>query len=131
MSAVPRGKLLGMQVYNPDGTYVGTIQDIALPIGEGEIAVQVLTKWQKAEIVPWSKIGAVGDIAILKEKIEIEAPPAPEAPYPAPPASERKGVMDTITGIFKRKEMCPTCGKPLSYIEQYGRWYCYNCRKYV
>ncbi len=27
--------------------------------------------------------------------------------------------------------ICPTCGKPLSYIQQYQRWYCYNERKYV
>ncbi len=26
---------------------------------------------------------------------------------------------------------CPTCGKPLSYIQQYQRWYCYNEKKYV
>ncbi|NLE04060.1 MAG: hypothetical protein GX638_04550 [Crenarchaeota archaeon] len=26
---------------------------------------------------------------------------------------------------------CPTCGKLLSYIEQYQRWYCYNEQKYV
>jgi len=26
---------------------------------------------------------------------------------------------------------CPTCGNPLSYIEQYQRWYCYNCQKYI
>lgn len=27
--------------------------------------------------------------------------------------------------------MCPTCGKPLTWIPQYRRWYCYNCRKYA
>ena len=26
---------------------------------------------------------------------------------------------------------CLVCGKPLSYIPQYQRWYCYPCRKYV
>jgi len=25
---------------------------------------------------------------------------------------------------------CPTCGKPLTWINEYSRWYCYNCRKY-
>jgi len=25
---------------------------------------------------------------------------------------------------------CPTCGQPLSFVQQYNRWYCYNCRKY-
>jgi hypothetical protein len=26
---------------------------------------------------------------------------------------------------------CPTCGSPLSYIQQYQRWYCYKEQKYV
>lgn len=25
---------------------------------------------------------------------------------------------------------CPTCGSPLSYIQQYNRWYCYKEQKY-
>jgi hypothetical protein len=27
--------------------------------------------------------------------------------------------------------VCPTCGNPLSYIQQYQRWYCYKDKKYV
>ena len=27
-------------------------------------------------------------------------------------------------------QTCPTCHKPLTFIQQYGRWYCYNCEKY-
>jgi hypothetical protein len=27
--------------------------------------------------------------------------------------------------------ICPTCGAPLSYIQQYQRWYCYTEQKYV
>ena len=26
---------------------------------------------------------------------------------------------------------CPSCGKPLTYITQYQRWYCYNCQQYA
>lgn len=29
------------------------------------------------------------------------------------------------------KNSCPTCGSPLNYIEEYKRWYCYNCQKYA
>lgn len=28
-------------------------------------------------------------------------------------------------------QVCPTCGQPLAFIQQYGKWYCYNCKKYV
>lgn len=27
-------------------------------------------------------------------------------------------------------QICPTCGQPMIYVEQYGRWYCSNCKKY-
>jgi hypothetical protein len=27
--------------------------------------------------------------------------------------------------------ICPTCGRPATYIQQYNRWYCYNCGKYL
>ncbi|MEM3397611.1 MAG: PRC-barrel domain-containing protein [Nitrososphaerota archaeon] len=142
MSMVPRGKLIGMQVYNPDGTLVGTVQDIALPLGGGEMGLLLLTRAQTTETIPWSKISAVGDIIILKEKIEVKtmAPevsaqyPIPSTPSmgPTPPKEEKKG-LGVITSVFKRgeKPTCPTCGKPLTYIEQYKRWYCYNCSKYM
>lgn len=142
MSMIPRGKLIGMQVYNPDGTLVGTVQDIALPLGGGEMGILILTKAQTTETIQWSKVSAVGDIIILKEKIEVKAPglesmpqTAPQSWGPSTPAQskeEKKG-FGVITSIFKRgeKPACPTCGKPLTYIEQYKRWYCYNCSKYV
>ncbi len=27
-------------------------------------------------------------------------------------------------------QLCPTCGKSLTYVQQYDRWYCTNCKKY-
>jgi hypothetical protein len=27
-------------------------------------------------------------------------------------------------------QMCPTCGQPLTFVQQYNRWYCANCKKY-
>lgn len=25
---------------------------------------------------------------------------------------------------------CPTCGRPLTFVQQYNRWYCPNCKRY-
>jgi Zn-dependent protease with chaperone function len=33
--------------------------------------------------------------------------------------------------MFVSEPACPTCGYSLSFIQQYERWYCYNCQKYV
>jgi len=42
------------------------------------------------------------------------APTAPPVQPPPPPSS-----------------LCSTCGRPLTYVQQYQRWYCENCKKYV
>jgi len=111
---IPRSKLIGMQVYNPDATLVGTIKDVGLIPGEtGKIVLIVTTKYQRDIEIEWSSVAEVGDIVLLAEKVEITPPTAPaEAP-----AVETK--------------ICPTCGQPATWIEQYKRWYCYNCKKYL
>jgi len=45
---------------------------------------------------------------------QAQSPPPPPPPPPPPQAAQT----------------CPTCGKPLTFIQQYNRWYCYNCKKY-
>ena len=27
-------------------------------------------------------------------------------------------------------QMCPTCDQPMTFVQQYNRWYCPNCKKY-
>ena len=46
------------------------------------------------------------------------AEPEPE-PEPAPAAGEGA------------PPMCSSCGKPTEWIEEYGRYYCYDCDVYV
>jgi hypothetical protein len=36
----------------------------------------------------------------------------------------------TVPTQAQRVSYCSTCGKPLTWIPQYSRWYCYNCLKY-
>ena len=40
----------------------------------------------------------------------------PPPPPPPPPSSPR---------------FCGNCGKPLEFIQQYNRWYCRNCQRYI
>ncbi len=49
-----------------------------------------------------------------KTSSKIEAATLPTPPPPPPP---------TCT--------CPTCGEPLTYIQEYNRWYCYKDKKYI
>jgi hypothetical protein len=50
------------------------------------------------------------------------APPA-AMPAPAPPPPPAAAAPAT--------PFCGTCGKPTTYIPQYGRYYCYDCKTYV
>lgn len=33
--------------------------------------------------------------------------------------------------VAQTQQFCPECGKPATWIEQYKRWYCYDCEKYL
>ena len=48
--------------------------------------------------------------AVSRAKAELASTPPP----PPPPEA-----------------VCPACGGPLTYIQQYKRWYCYKCKKYA
>lgn len=48
--------------------------------------------------------------------------PAPMAAPAAPPPPAAGG---------QAAPFCGTCGKPTTYIPQYGRYYCYDCKQYV
>jgi len=107
-----------MQVYNPDAKLVGTVKDIGLVPGEtGNIVLIVTTKYQQDLEIEWSKVAEVGDIILLAEKVEV-----------TPPATLTETTVTTPTAEAK---ICPTCGQPATWIEQYKRWYCYNCKKYL
>jgi hypothetical protein len=51
----------------------------------------------------------------------VKAAPRAAAPVAAPkPAAQAPKV-----------RYCPDCGQPATWIEQYQRWYCYGCQKYL
>ena len=133
--SIPRSKIIGMKVYDPDAEYVGDVVDLGLVPGEATFTLIIRAKTGATIEVSWENVSKIGDIILLKEKVEIpSAPAAPAAPAVTPTAptaapQEKKGF-----GLFgKKKEapICPTCGKPATWIEQYKRWYCYNCSKYL
>ncbi|MEM2193157.1 MAG: PRC-barrel domain-containing protein [Candidatus Methanomethylicia archaeon] len=121
VKTVSRSKILGMQVYGSDAAFIGSVKDIEFTLGEGKPLLVVETKYHTLIRVDWSKIGAVEDIVLLKEPIKIEAPAV---------KTEETLVIEKPTE--KREEgICPSCGKKATWIQQYKRWYCYNCKKYL
>jgi len=65
-------------------------------------------------------------VLLLRRKTRVPPPPAPVyAPTPAPTP------VSTPEAPEMPQSQCPDCGGPLTWIEQYQRWYCYKCGKYV
>lgn len=69
-------------------------------------------------------------LAILEQ--EQLAKPTPDEFGILPPPPKEKG---TSTGDSPKRDvdiqMCPTCEKPLKWVEKYSRFYCYSCKKYL
>jgi hypothetical protein len=63
------------------------------------------TKKGETKEIAWDDIQAAGDVVILKPQ--------------------------SIQPQQAQTPVCPTCGGPLTYIQQYQRWYCYKDKKYV
>jgi hypothetical protein len=46
------------------------------------------------------------------------------------PASAPVATKDYVDAEPDPDRPCPNCSKPMTYIEQYGRYYCYDCEIY-
>jgi len=142
--SISRSQIIGKKVYNPDAAYIGEVYDVGFKVGETTITLFIRTPGGATVEVPWDKVAAVKDIVILKEVVEIPkevlTPQAPSAPIqPAQQAPAPKGGLGISLpkislpklGGSKEQKICPYCGKPATWIEQYQRWYCYNCQRYI
>jgi sporulation protein YlmC with PRC-barrel domain len=112
--SVTKDKLVGMTVIDADGNIAGTVKDVGFTVGKAGISLSVEDKDGDIQNVTWDSIQGAGDFVLLK-------PTAAEASIAAQPAQAAQSTQPT----------CPTCKGPLSYIQQYQRWYCYKCQKYV
>ena len=111
--SVTKDRLIGMTVIDADGNIVGTVKDVGFTVGKAGISLSVEDKEGDIRDVAWDNIQGAGDFVILKpaaaQPQTFVAQPTPQAQTPT----------------------CPTCGGPLTYIQQYQRWYCYKDKTYV
>jgi sporulation protein YlmC with PRC-barrel domain len=116
--AMTKDRLIGMKVINADGNSAGSIKDIAFTVGKMGMTLIVETGKGENTEVPWDQIQAAGDFVLLKPSTV-----QPQAFGPQAPVQTQQTQAQQPT--------CPTCGGPLTYIQQYQRWYCYKDKKYV
>jgi len=121
--AMTKDRLIGMEVIDSEGNTTGTVKDIAFTVGKMGMTLIVETKKGDTRDVPWEDIQAAGDYILLKPSAAVAQPQVfaaqPMGPQPAAQPQQ------------PQQPVCPTCRGPLSYIQQYQRWYCYKCQKYA
>jgi sporulation protein YlmC with PRC-barrel domain len=115
--SVPKDKLVGMKVIDAEGNLVGTVKDVGFTIGKAGISLSVEDKDAETSDISWDQVQGAGDFVVLKPAQQAAAAPVTAAQ----PAAAAQPAQPT----------CPTCGGPLTYIQQYKRWYCYKDQKYV
>jgi sporulation protein YlmC with PRC-barrel domain len=105
-----------MQVIDAEGKLVGKVKDVAFAIGKMGISLSVENDNGEAKNIGWEEIQAASDFIILKPAAQAAAQPQTQQQ----PVSQQQST-----------PLCPTCNRPLTWIPQYQRWYCYNDKKYV
>jgi sporulation protein YlmC with PRC-barrel domain len=115
--ALTKDRLIGMQVIDNDGYNIGAVQDIAFTVGKVGMTIIIQTKKGESREIPWDEIQAAGDFVILRPSATAQA--------------QVTGRQPTAQQAQQAAPVCPTCGGPLTYIQQYQRWYCYKDKKYA
>jgi sporulation protein YlmC with PRC-barrel domain len=119
-----REALVSMQVIDSKGRLVGKVKDIAFAVGKMGIALSVETKDGETKHISWEDVAAAADFIILKPTQSMSPLGEGEKTVDSQPVQAEAQKASTTP-------ICPTCGKPLTWIPQYKRWYCYNDKKYV
>jgi sporulation protein YlmC with PRC-barrel domain len=123
--SLTKEKLLGMKVIDEDGKLVGTVKDVGFTVGKAGISLSVEDSDGETTDFSWECIQGAADFVVLKPVAQAATQTVPTAQPIMQPA------VQTAQPIQQTKPLCTTCNQPLTYIQQYQRWYCYNEKKYV
>ncbi|MCL5877380.1 MAG: PRC-barrel domain-containing protein [Candidatus Bathyarchaeota archaeon] len=118
-----RDALVSMQVIDAKGRLLGKVKDVAFAVGKMGIALTVENDDGQIQNVAWEEVQAASDFIILKPVAQA----AYQQSYQQPAAQTAAPAQQQASS----QPLCQTCGKPLTWIPQYQRWYCYNDKKYA
>jgi sporulation protein YlmC with PRC-barrel domain len=124
-----RDALISMQVIDAKGHLIGKVKDVAFAVGRNGISLTVESDAGEVKNVAWEEVQAASDFIILKPvtaAVQQTQTYQPQPQQSAQPAQVAQPVQQAQTA-----PLCHTCGKPLTWIPQYQRWYCYNDKKYA
>ena len=118
-----RDALVSMQVIDAKGRIIGKVKDLAFAVGKMGIALTVENEDGETQNIAWEDVQAASDFILLKPQVIQQTTYQPVQQQPAQTMAQP--VQQSTQPV------CPTCGKPLTWIPQYQRWYCYSDKKYV
>ena len=112
-----RDALVSMQVIDARGRLLGQVKDVVFAVGKSGIALSVENNNGETQTVSWEDVQAASDFIILK--------PTAQSTY------QQTQTAQPTQQQPSSQPLCQTCGKPLTWIPQYQRWYCYTDKKYA
>jgi sporulation protein YlmC with PRC-barrel domain len=118
-----RDALVSMQVIDAKGRLVGKVKDLAFAVGKTGIALTVESDNGQIQNIAWEDVQAATDFIVLKPQV------VQQDMYQQPIQTAAQAVQQTAQQASQ--PLCSTCSRPLTWIPQYSRWYCYNEKKYV
>ncbi len=128
-----RDSLVSMQVIDSNGQLVGKVADIAFEVGKTGVSLAVETKGGETKIVEWSEVQAASDFIILKPQFQSQTQVQAQTQTQTQPTQPEVAASQQPKEILTKQKtppLCPICNKPLKWIPQYKRYYCYNDKKY-
>ena len=134
-----RDALVSMQVIDSKGRSVGKVKDVCFQVGKHGISLAVETEDGELQTFDWDEVQAASDFVILKPNSQnVQSTQKPTVQTSSLTQDEKFSTpheaQQPVQSEVKKKStqpLCPTCSKPLKWIPQYKRWYCYHDKKYV
>ena len=128
-----RDALVSMQVIDAKGRLLGKVKDVAFAVGKMGIALTVENEDGQTQNVAWEEVQAAADFIILKPVAQSTYQQSTYQPVQQQPVQTVVQPVQQAQPAQHQavQPLCPTCNKPLTWIPQYQRWYCYNDKKYV
>jgi sporulation protein YlmC with PRC-barrel domain len=121
--ALTREALTSMQVIDAEGRLIGKVKDVVFAVGKMGISLSIVNEDGESRNISWEDVQAASDFIILKPVTQsVQVQPSAQTVEQQPQQQQQ---------AQQSQPLCPTCNRPLTYIQQYQRWYCYNEKKYV
>ena len=127
-----RDSLVSMQVIGSSGQLIGKVADIAFEVGKTGVSLVIENQKGETKIVEWSEVQAASDFIILKAEFS-QPKSIVQTQDPEQTIETQETIQEQPKQILTKQKnapLCPTCNKPLKWIPQYKRYYCYDDKKY-